>query len=41
MAFLAVGTRVRGLVDSLVLGYKAFEIAANHAFDDEDEQAKQ
>lgn len=31
---------VRGcvaLVDSLVLGYKALEIAANHAFDDEDE----
>ncbi len=34
---------VRGcvaLVDSLVLGYKALEIAANHAFDDEDEQAE-
>lgn len=28
------------LVDSLVLGYKALEIAANHAFDDEDEQAE-
>lgn len=31
---------VRGcvaLVDSLVLGYKALEIAANHAFEDEDE----
>ena len=34
---------VRGcvaLVDSLVLGYKALEVAANHAFDDEDEQAE-
>lgn len=34
---------VRGcvaLVDSLVLGYKALEIAANHAFDDEDEQTE-
>lgn len=34
---------VRGcvaLVDSLVLGYKALEIAASHAFDDEDEQAE-
>ena len=34
---------VRGcvaLVDSLVLGYKALEIAANHAFADEDEEAK-
>ena len=34
---------VRGcvaLVDSLVLGYKALEISANHAFDDEDEQAE-
>lgn len=34
---------VRGcvaLVDSLVLGYKALEIAANYAFDDEDEQAE-
>lgn len=34
---------VRGcvaLVDSLVLGYKALEIAANHAFDDEGEQAE-
>lgn len=34
---------VRGcvaLVDSLVLGYKALEIAANHAFDNEDEQTE-
>ena len=34
---------VRGcvaLVDSLVLGYKALEIAANHAFADEEEEAK-
>ena len=32
---------VRGcvaLVDSLVVGYKALEIAANHAFDDEDDE---
>lgn len=34
---------VRGcvaLVDSLVLGYKALEIAANHAYADEDEEAE-
>ncbi len=40
LAVLAPGAWVLALVDSLVLGYKALEIAANHAFADEDEEAK-
>lgn len=40
MAFLAAGARVRGSGRFVGAGYKALEIAANHALDDEDEQTE-